>query len=206
MKGVTLLVVMWLGVFVMLIIMSTKVKPQLSPQQLALQRTLHLGVFTNALTYSGHTWTLSPEGFQFDGDTVWDTINSWCGPNAANYFNMISTVPSVYGLNRLVCGVTPIYMTNSGVVQFQLVIYPSDVRIESTTNGRYWSLFGANPSFDPLYGLIQWPTPTNNIVWQFPNTAKTMYLQFLSSGDLVIASINGYIFWSASTTLQPPIC
>ena len=221
------LLMFWIAVFSLIAVSASKVKPVPSENQIVLSNlagirlTTNNGVFTDS---DGHTWRL---GMSADGNSlqygwsepsypeiiVWDSTIASCGANLVNYNMMmshVSSLPTIYTPQRsVVLAVTPlIFVQSYGAVQFRLVLYTGDVRIESTTgDGKYWSIFGPASNGDPFYGLQNWPMGSADVVqWVNFSLAQNVSAQFLASGDLVVRTSNATVYlWSASGAPAIPI-
>lgn len=213
------LVAVWILAFLFIAISAAHVKPVPTETQLAVASARSIILTTpSTLTADGMTWRLelSSDGsvlqFIWNSGTdvvVWDSVVGACAPNDVGYAAMVSSVDYT---KFLVTATTPVIFVQSyGAVQFRMVLYAGDVRIESTTgDNRYWSIFGPGFVGDPLYGLQQWPTgvPADTVLWQSLSLSGNLVAQFVGNGDLVIRYVgnsNLYI-WSASSILIPLAC
>lgn len=221
------LLVFWFAVFALFVVSASNVKPIPTENQIVasslsgIRLTTSNGILTDP---DGHTWRL---GMSADGNSlqfgwkdplypevvVWDSSIAACGANLINYNLMMSHVASVGNIytpqRSTVLAVTPILFVQSyGAVQFRLVVYSGDVRIESTTgDGKYWSIFGPATSGDTFYGLSNWPVGSpDNILWVNFSLAQNVSAQFLANGDLVVRTTNATVFlWSATGAPSVPL-
>ena len=135
--------------------------------------------------------------------TVWDSVNSKCGPNLSNYNAMVPLLPLDPGITL---GVTPQWIApNGNLVTFRLVLMPGDVRIYSMQDSRFWSILDVSTL--PL----SWPSTIANgdiILWQTAPLAFNVIAQFTNNGQLQIINPSlGTTLWNATQNGSiVPIC
>jgi hypothetical protein len=207
-------------------------KPLVNQSLLAANNPLTLNQFTSTYLNGGNSlWTLQMSGttlqyiwsLQAFGATpkvVWDSVNYNCGPNAANFAAMQTYLTTggnngtVYNTNQgyaLSMGSTPTFVNpqNGQLVQFQMVMYAGDIRINSlNSSGAYWSIFTQVPTINKL---TNWPTTIENgfttLVWQSINgNGGNPNVYFTASGQLMVATNDLTIIYWIASAFVPPIC
>ena len=135
--------------------------------------------------------------------TVWDSVNSKCGPNLTNYNDMVPLLPLDAGTTL---AVTPQWIApNGSLATFRLVLMPGDVRIYSMQDSRFWSILNVDSL--PLL----WPStisPGNTVLWQTNPLSFNVCAQFTSNGQLqVLSTTLGITLWNASQNGSVvPVC
>lgn len=153
---------------------------------------------------------------------VWDTRNSICGPNAANFAAMQAYIAANSPSGGVVLSNAPGYSVTLGttppvkgptgvLVQYRLQLYGGDLRIEALfAPNRFWSPWSTpgNPNPAP------WPSAGNpaQIVWALPSLTGVQAF-FTADAQLTVATAlfstrtSRTVFWQASIDQpQTPIC
>lgn len=213
-------------------------KPYKSPQAISLEQyaSQTYGIANELLTsYYGapDAWQLVMEGsvmrYQWvhasdPPRVVWDTRNSICGPNAANFAAMQAYIAANSPSGGVVYSNAPGYSVTLGttpgikgptgaLVQYRLQLYAGDLRIEALfAPNRFWSPWSTPGNQNPT----PWPSAGSSaqIIWALPSaTGNTIRAFFTADGELTVATtafvneLGRTVFWRASVN-QPetPIC
>jgi len=199
---------------------------------LASQKPSTLNEFTSTYLLNGNSvWTLQTNGtvLQYiwtllgpgsQGPlVVWDSANSYCGPNAAAY-SLLQTYLTTGGNSgtvynsgpaySLLLGTTTPFVTPQGqLVQFQLQMFAGDVRISALNNNNsYWSIFTQVP---PQFQLTNWPSGVANgfqtLVWQNNNSnGANPVTYFTANGQLMVSNTDQSNITFIANAYTPPIC